>query len=95
VSVERRPANGLVPWAARPGSLAATVPETCLMPYRYLAGAERMSVRAANRRIRDPPLGRRLRRFSQHNRKHMTATRRLARLSLADDARKNHFYIRV
>ena len=43
------------------------MPETRLMPDEDLAGAEAVSVRAMRGRVGDPPPGRRLYQFAQHN----------------------------
>ena len=49
VGVERRDVRRLIARAARPGGVAATVPEAHLMTHQYVAGAERVPVRAAAR----------------------------------------------
>ena len=58
MSVQRRPVHRLIATAARPGRVAAAVPEARLMPHEDLAGAERVAVGASRRRVGDPLPGR-------------------------------------
>ena len=66
MGVERRPVHRLVACAARPGGVAAAVPETGLMTDEDLAGAEGVPVGASCRRVGDPLPGRRLYQLAQH-----------------------------
>ena len=66
MGVERRPVHGLIAGSARPGGVAAAVTEAGLMTHEDLAGAERVSVGAARRRVGDPLPGRGLNKITEH-----------------------------
>ena len=57
--VDRRPVDGLVACAARPGGVSAAVTEAGLMAHQDFVCAEGVAVWAACRRVNDPlPVGR-------------------------------------
>jgi hypothetical protein len=66
VGVERRPVDGLIACAARPGGVPAAVTEAGLTADQDLARAKGVAVRASRRRVGDPLLGRRSYKLAQH-----------------------------